>query len=291
MASSWMRPIAERLGFSFRKQPRLASQVRRRLEFEVLEDAQPLRRSSTSRQASRRSLTRTLPARFPSVPFSAGPWTRPSLRPSHFRPRIRVPCLPTSGSFTTTTTTNDTFVANYSVSNPGNTDPSIPNIAVRVSGAENAALGVVNAQTVNSVFSIDLATPVVQSVTVSNVLITAANTGGTFTVRVTYTQAMNASIAPTITFTPTVSTTLTFTSVPGLRGIRSIQRIISFRTALPLCQASASASTTREIPAGQRKTASRKAPPSASTARGALRMLTSRRARASVSVGTSMATA
>jgi len=213
MGRSWLLPLAERLGFSNRQQSRTAPKSTRRLDVEVLED-------------------RTTPTTLLSVTPSIVTLTDTNLTGSFslkavfsgsmdtaVAPIVSFPTQNpssvltfTGGLFTTTSLTNDTYTANYTVSDVGDHDPSIPDIAVRVSGAEDVSTAVVNAQTVNNVFSVDMTDPVVLSAAVSNPLLTAGNAGGAFTVRVTFSEAMNPSFIPTIAFSPSVSTTLTFNS-------------------------------------------------------------------------------
>jgi hypothetical protein len=52
----------------------------------------------------------------------------------------------------------------------------------------------------------------VDSVVVSDGLITTDDVGGTFTVTVTFSEAMDTDFTPTITFSPTIASTLTFDS-------------------------------------------------------------------------------
>ena len=54
--------------------------------------------------------------------------------------------------------------------------------------------------------------PYVVSVAVSDELITQSDAGGTFTVAVTFSEIMDTASTPTITFSPDVSSTLTFSS-------------------------------------------------------------------------------
>lgn len=213
MGSSWLRPLAESLGFSYLNQAKTAKKSPRRLVIEVLED----RTTPTTLLSVTPSVATILETNVGSTfslkeVFSASMDT--AVAPTISFPGQSPGSVLTlvGGSFSTTTSANDTYTANFSVSNPSNLDPSIPNISVRVSGAEDGSTSTVTAVTETNVFSINLASPVVESLTVSNTLITAGNTGGVFTVRVTFSQAMNTAIAPTITFTPTVTSTLTFTS-------------------------------------------------------------------------------
>jgi hypothetical protein len=54
--------------------------------------------------------------------------------------------------------------------------------------------------------------PTVDSVVVSDGLITVPDVGGTFTVAVTFSEAMDTDYTPAVTFAPTVASTLTFSS-------------------------------------------------------------------------------
>jgi FG-GAP-like repeat len=116
---------------------------------------------------------------------------------------------PASGSFTTTTIFDDTFVATYNVIEQ---DVSMPHIDVQVSGARDFSNALVPPQTVTNDFAISTLNPTVRSLVVNKPLITASDAGSIFTVTVTYAEPMNTAIVPTIAFNQNVSSTLTFTT-------------------------------------------------------------------------------
>ncbi len=60
-------------------------------------------------------------------------------------------------------------------------------------------------------FTLDTVAPAVSSIVVSDPVINEADAGGTFTVTVTYNQAMDTGTAPAISFSPGVASTLAFT--------------------------------------------------------------------------------
>ena len=97
------------------------------------------------------------------------------------------------------------------VYNVTNVNVAILNVTVDVTGAQDAAG---NAQQdyipAQPTFSIDTLNPAVVSVVASDPLITDADVGaGTFNIAVTFDQAMNPVVVPTLTFTPAVTGTLT----------------------------------------------------------------------------------
>src|SRR5262249_59024928 len=58
-------------------------------------------------------------------------------------------------------------------------------------------------------FAVDTLNRTVQSISVSDTLLTDADGGSTFTVTVIFSEAMDRSVAPTIAFSPDVASTLT----------------------------------------------------------------------------------
>jgi len=116
------------------------------------------------------------------------------------------------GFFTQTIVANDTYIIPF---NAFDQNVMIPNIDVRVSGGQDAALAAVPAATIPNVFSIDTLNPTVTAVTPSVTTIRDATVGtGTFTVAVTFSEAMStlAGNTPVITFNPSIASTLTFAS-------------------------------------------------------------------------------
>ncbi len=102
------------------------------------------------------------------------------------------------------------YIATYSVSNAG---VSVSGVDVTVSGAQNVDGNTQTADTQNNVFAIDTVNPTVTAIAPSVTTINVATvTGGTFTLAVTYSEAMNTAINPTIAFSPTIASTLSLSS-------------------------------------------------------------------------------
>src|SRR4029453_8317416 len=83
------------------------------------------------------------------------------------------------------------------------------NVTIDVSGAQDATGNGQLDYSPQNEFAIDTANPTVTNVTVSDPLLTDANTGDTFTVTVTFSEAMDTNVDPTLTFNPAVGSTLT----------------------------------------------------------------------------------
>ena len=99
-----------------------------------------------------------------------------------------------SGSWTNSTT----YVATYDVANQNVTMASID---VQVSGAADAAGNVQTSGLESGNFGVNTVNPVVASVTPNLTSIADANVGSqTFTLAVTYAEAMDESVSPTISF-------------------------------------------------------------------------------------------
>ena len=102
------------------------------------------------------------------------------------------------------------YTANYSVTDAGVT---VPAVGVSITGAEDLAGNLQVSFSQSNVFSINTQNATVLSVTPNLTMLSDATVGsGKFTVAVVYSEAMKATPAPTITFTPDVSSTLTFAS-------------------------------------------------------------------------------
>ena len=101
------------------------------------------------------------------------------------------------------------YTANYSVTDAG---VSVSGIGVSVSGAEDLAGNLQVSFSQPNVFSIDTQNPTVTGLQANPVLIADAAVPSGFSLVVSYSEAMKAAPAPTITFSPDVSSTLHFTS-------------------------------------------------------------------------------
>ena len=107
-------------------------------------------------------------------------------------------------------TDNTHYVAKYNVADANVT---AFNVGVQVTLGQDAAGNVQVPYNGTSNFSIDTQNPTVTSVTASPAMITDANVGtATFSVTVVYSEPMNTTVPPTLTFTPGVASTLTFAS-------------------------------------------------------------------------------
>ncbi len=103
------------------------------------------------------------------------------------------------------------YTATYNVSAAAGV--SAPDVAVTVSGAKSGHGNVQAPFTQDQAFAVDTVTPTVTAVTPSAAVVNAALTGGgTFTISVTYSGPMNPSVNPTVAFSRTVSSVLTFAS-------------------------------------------------------------------------------
>ncbi len=103
-------------------------------------------------------------------------------------------------------TDNDTWTAQYDVTDAGT---NVPNVTIDVVGAQSVGGTPQQNYAESSEFSIDTENPSLASVTVSDTLLTDADTGaGTFIVSNTFNQAMNTGVTPVLTFNPAVATTL-----------------------------------------------------------------------------------
>ncbi len=102
------------------------------------------------------------------------------------------------------------YTATYSVSNA---DVVVSGVNVTVSGAQNADGNTQTSDTQNNVFAIDTVNPTVTAIAPSATVINDATaSGGTFTLAVTYSAVMNTAVNPTIAFSPTIASTLSFSS-------------------------------------------------------------------------------
>jgi hypothetical protein len=104
-------------------------------------------------------------------------------------------------------TDSDTYVAVYDVADAG---VNVPDVDIGVTGARDVAGNTQVAGNSTDAFDIDTQNPTVTLITPSPLLIADADVGtGKFTVTVDYSEAMDTLVAPTIAFTPGVSSTLT----------------------------------------------------------------------------------
>ena len=102
------------------------------------------------------------------------------------------------------------YTATYAVSDAG---VIVSGVDVTASGAQDAAGNTQTSTTKTGVFAIDTANPTVSTIVPSVATINDATaTSGTFTLAVTYSEVMNTSVNPTIAFSPTIASTLSFTS-------------------------------------------------------------------------------
>ena len=123
-------------------------------------------------------------------------------------------------TFNATSGWNDstTYVAKYDVAD---VNATLANIDVQVGGsgvkdlAGNSQVGATFADK----FNIDTVNPTVSSVTPNLTNVLDANVGtATFTVTVVYSEAMKQTVAPTVTFTPAVASTLSLNAASGWTG-------------------------------------------------------------------------
>ena len=112
-------------------------------------------------------------------------------------------------------TDSDTYVAAYNVAD-GNVDHD--SVTVDVTGAQDASGNAQADYTPENEFAIDTLNPMVTSVVANDLLITDSDTPGTgtFTVTVDFSEAMDQTVDPTLTFGPAVVSTLTLNA--GLSG-------------------------------------------------------------------------
>ncbi len=122
-----------------------------------------------------------------------------------FSPDVSSTLTATTSSWSNSTT----FVASYSVANAG---ASITGVGVTVDGAQDAAGNAQVPDAASAVFNVATQAPTVSSITPSTGLIGDAQAGQAFTLTVVFSTAMNATVNPTFTFSPDVSSTLTFAS-------------------------------------------------------------------------------
>ena len=101
------------------------------------------------------------------------------------------------------------YTANYTVADA---NVAVNNIAITVSGGRDVHGNLQTSFTQNNAFSIDTLNPTVQSVAVSKTLLADADASSTFTVATTFSEAMDITATPTIAFSPTVNSSLSFTS-------------------------------------------------------------------------------
>ncbi|MBU1049921.1 hypothetical protein KKG90_07875, partial [Candidatus Bipolaricaulota bacterium] len=116
--------------------------------------------------------------------------------------------------FTDGWTENDTYTATYNVSD-GNVE--IASVTIDVTLAEDAAGNGQQNYVPSDEFGIDTVNPTATNVVTNDSLITDADTPGnaTFLVTIDFSESMNTSVAPTVSFNPTVATTLTLDGTSG----------------------------------------------------------------------------
>ena len=109
---------------------------------------------------------------------------------------------------------SNTYVARYDVAD-ANVD--VDDVSVDVSGAQDAGGNPQQDYTPQNEFGIDTVNPTVSDVVASDALITDADTpgNGTFVVTIDFSESMNTSVAPTVSFDPTVATTLSLDGTSG----------------------------------------------------------------------------
>src|SRR4051794_28147006 len=123
-----------------------------------------------------------------------------------FAPSVASTLSLTGGSWSAD---HKTYTANYDVAD-ANVDTA--NVTIDVTGAKDANGNAQTDYAPSAEFSIDTANPSVVSVDASDLLITDADTGaGTFHVTVVFDQAMDTASTPTLTFAPSVASTLSLT--------------------------------------------------------------------------------
>jgi hypothetical protein len=102
------------------------------------------------------------------------------------------------------------YTATYNVANAS---VSLAGVAVTVRGAQKADGNLQTVKSQNAVFGIDTVIPTVTKVTPSTAIIADTQLGiAMFRLAVQYSTVMNGAVAPTIAFSPAVSSTLTLTS-------------------------------------------------------------------------------
>jgi Big-like domain-containing protein len=108
----------------------------------------------------------------------------------------------------------DSYQATYNVSDAGIDED---NVTIDVIGAKDEAGNDQKNYTPENEFEIDTFNPSVTGVSTSDSLITDDNTpgDGTFVVTIEFSEAMNAGVAPTVSFSPTVATTLSLDGTSG----------------------------------------------------------------------------
>jgi len=111
-------------------------------------------------------------------------------------------------------TGNDTYQASYDVAD-ANVD--VDNVQIDVTGAKDAAGNAQQDYTPENEFGIDTLNPTVTNVVANDALITDADTPGdaTFVVTIDFSEPMDTGVAPTVTFTPAVASTLTLDPSSG----------------------------------------------------------------------------
>jgi len=103
-----------------------------------------------------------------------------------------------SSNWSTTNVANDTYTATYDVVSSSD---EIPDIDVRVSGAQNPGGTVQTTYNEADVFSVDMQAPTVVSVSPNITTIVDADAGSnTFSIAVVFSEPLNTSIAPNIAF-------------------------------------------------------------------------------------------
>ncbi len=102
------------------------------------------------------------------------------------------------------------YTAAYNIASSG---VSVAAVSVTVKDAQNADGNLQVAKVQAAAFSIDTTTPSVIFITPSLGVITRTQPGtGAFTLTIQFNEAMSTAVAPTIAFSPTISSALTFTS-------------------------------------------------------------------------------
>ena len=99
-----------------------------------------------------------------------------------------------------------TYTATYDVADAG---VDVEDVEIDVTGAADANGNGQEAYTALAEFSVDTANPTVTDVSVSDPVISDADAGDTFTVTVTFSEDMDQSVDPVLTFNPLVGSTLT----------------------------------------------------------------------------------
>ena len=103
-----------------------------------------------------------------------------------------------------------TYVAVYDVADA---NVNVPSVGIGVTLARDVAGNVQTPYSGTNNFNVDTHNPTVTSVTPSVTTVADATAGtGTFSVTVVYSEAMKHSVAPTLTFTPDVASTLTLSA-------------------------------------------------------------------------------